>query len=174
MAGRPEEQDRLFGEAAVHIPALHRLARGYEANPDLQRDLVQDIQLALWRSFAGFDGRCSLRTWVYRVGHNIGASHVLKERRARTGQWISLDHAEHLDDRHDVEAAVAHGQMREKLLELIHSLAPPDRQVILLYLEGLDAATIGEIASVPPAHVATRVQRLNVLLNRRVSAETRP
>jgi hypothetical protein len=33
----------------------------------------------------------------------------------------------------------------ERLLQLIHQLNPPDRQVMLLYLEDLDAAMIGEI-----------------------------
>jgi DNA-directed RNA polymerase specialized sigma24 family protein len=34
---------------------------------------LQEIRIALWRSFANFDGRCSLRTWVYRVAHNTAA-----------------------------------------------------------------------------------------------------
>jgi RNA polymerase sigma-70 factor (ECF subfamily) len=33
----------------------------------------------------------------------------------------------------------------ERLLQLIHQLSPPDREIMLLYLEGLDAAMIGEI-----------------------------
>jgi N-acetylneuraminic acid mutarotase len=35
------------------------------------RDLLQEIHFQLWRSFAHFDHRCSLRTWVYRVAHNV-------------------------------------------------------------------------------------------------------
>jgi RNA polymerase sigma-70 factor (ECF subfamily) len=61
-------QDELYQEAAdSYGAALERLASGYEANPDRRRDLVQEIHLALWRSFGSFDARCSLRTWVYRV-----------------------------------------------------------------------------------------------------------
>jgi RNA polymerase sigma-70 factor (ECF subfamily) len=43
-------------------------------NPEDRRDLLQEIHLALWRSFATFDDRCSLRTWVYRVAHNVATS----------------------------------------------------------------------------------------------------
>jgi DNA-directed RNA polymerase specialized sigma24 family protein len=32
-------------------PALDRLARAYEADPEKRRDLSQDIHLQLWRSF---------------------------------------------------------------------------------------------------------------------------
>ena len=31
--------------------------------------------MELWVSLGSFDGRCSLRTWVYRIAHNVGASH---------------------------------------------------------------------------------------------------
>ena len=40
---------------------------------DKRRDLFQEIHFAIWRSFAGYDGRCSLRTWVYRVEGIEGA-----------------------------------------------------------------------------------------------------
>ena len=62
------DQDRLFTEAIGRFGgALARLARGYEADADLRRDLEQELQVALWQSFAAFDGRCSLSTWVWRV-----------------------------------------------------------------------------------------------------------
>ncbi len=53
------QQDEAYRAAAAEFgPALERLARGYEAEPDRRRDLLQDIHFALWRSFALFDGRC--------------------------------------------------------------------------------------------------------------------
>src|SRR6476646_2147949 len=77
-------QDTLYREVAeAYGPSLDRLARAYEADPETRRDLLQDIHLQLWRSFASFDGRCSLRTWVYRVAHNVAASHVVRQRRNR-------------------------------------------------------------------------------------------
>lgn len=61
-------QDSLYKQAADTFGRpLEGLARAYELNPDARRDLLQEIHLNLWRSFAHFDQRCSLRTWVYRV-----------------------------------------------------------------------------------------------------------
>ena len=69
------EQDDLYQRAAAEYgPALGRLTCGYEVDPDRRRDLLQEIHLALWRSFEGFDARSSLRTWVYRVAHNTSIS----------------------------------------------------------------------------------------------------
>ena len=57
-------QDDLYERAAAEFgAALGRLARGYEADPEKRRDLLQEVHLALWRSFEGFNARCSLRTW---------------------------------------------------------------------------------------------------------------
>jgi RNA polymerase sigma-70 factor (ECF subfamily) len=66
-------------------PSLDRLARAYELDADVRRDLLQEIHLKLWRSFAYFDQRCSLRTWVYRVAHNVATKHVMRQRRSGTG-----------------------------------------------------------------------------------------
>src|SRR5256885_8235622 len=33
-------------------------------------DALQDTQLAAWQGFAGFEGRASLRTWLYRIATN--------------------------------------------------------------------------------------------------------
>lgn len=47
-------QDGLYQEAAeTYGAALDRLARAYEADAEIRRDLLQEIHIALWRSFAG-------------------------------------------------------------------------------------------------------------------------
>jgi RNA polymerase sigma-70 factor (ECF subfamily) len=68
-------QDDLYERVmTAYEAALGRLAWAYEADPEKRRDLLQEIHLALWRSFASFGGRCSLRTWIYRVAHNSATS----------------------------------------------------------------------------------------------------
>jgi DNA-directed RNA polymerase specialized sigma24 family protein len=49
---RPSQDDRYQEVADTYGPALDRLARAYEADPEARRDLLQDIHLQLWRSFA--------------------------------------------------------------------------------------------------------------------------
>jgi len=168
IPARPTRQDELYHDvAAEHGAALERLARGYEADPDRRRDLLQEIHLALWQSFAGFDGRCSLRTWVYRVAHNVATSHVIRDHRAYSRTLVGLHVLETLATDDDRERAVDQRTALEKLLKLIQQLKPLDRQVMLSYLEGLDASSIAEITGLSPGNVATKVHRIKNVLARR-------
>jgi RNA polymerase sigma-70 factor (ECF subfamily) len=160
--------DDLYEEAArAHGSALDRLARAYEADPEARRDLLQEIHLALWRSFESFDARCSLRTWVYRVAHNVAASHVARDRRAKAQQLVSIDTVEVSDSKGDAESAVSRQIALQRLFELIYELKPIDRQVLLLFLEGFDAAGISDVTGVSAGNVATKIHRIKNVLTRR-------
>lgn len=159
--------DELYQEVAdTYGAALERLARAYEADPDLRRDLLQEIHVALWRSLQGFDGRCSLRTWIYRVAHNVGASHVIRQRRTQLQSLVGLEELENLPDINSGQAAADRSHALDRLLRLIQRLKPLDRHVILSYLEGLDAESIGEITGLSPTNVATKIHRIKTVLAR--------
>lgn len=38
---------------------------------------MQDILFAVWSALPRFEGRASVRTWVYRIAHNVAVSHVV-------------------------------------------------------------------------------------------------
>jgi RNA polymerase sigma-70 factor (ECF subfamily) len=168
MPAQAPTQDELYREAAeTYAAALERLARAYEADPEVRRDLLQDIHIALWRSFECFDGRCSLRTWIYRVAHNTAVSHVILQRRKRSQTLVGLEELDSVPDHREGEWAADRHHALERLMELVQSLKPLDRQVILSYLEGLDAAAIGEISGISPGNVATKIHRIKNILARR-------
>jgi RNA polymerase sigma-70 factor (ECF subfamily) len=167
MAGTGKEAADLYAEAAAtYGAALARLARAYEPDPDRRRDLLQEIHIALWRSLGCFDGRCSLRTWVYRVAHNTATSQVVR-RRAHAPTLVSLDEVASLPGDGLDQVATDQQRTMERILRLIHTLAPLDRQVILLYLEDMDAAAIGDITGLSSSNVATKVHRIKKILSRR-------
>lgn len=162
-------QDELYADAAREYgAAIGRVARGYEMDPEKRRDLNQEIHFQLWRSLASFDARCSLRTWVYRVAHFVAASHVLRERR-KLSTLLSLEELESLPhaDRTDIEADTDRRRKLERLEQLIQQLKPLDRQVMISYLEDMDAVSIAEITGLSPASVAMRIHRVKNVLARR-------
>jgi len=160
------EQDQLYREAAAQFgAALERLARAYEADAGPREDLLQDIHLQVWRSLGGFDGRCSLRTWVYRVAHNVGASHVARDRR-RPRTFLDLEALEAMPASDDPEAEAGERHALERLTALIQALKPLDRQVMLLWLEGLDLAGIADVSGLTANAVGVKVHRIKGALAR--------
>jgi len=162
ISGDQVSQEDLYKQAVdAYGSAISRLTRAYEADAETRRDLLQDIHLQLWRSFENFDGRCSLRTWVYRVAHNVATGHVIRQRRI-SSRLVSLEEVESLpgDQGTDETAAI------EQLSAVIQRLKPLDRQIIVLYLEGMDAASTGEITGLTPGNVAMKVHRIKNLLRR--------
>jgi RNA polymerase sigma-70 factor (ECF subfamily) len=157
--------DALYHDAArLYGAALGRLARAYEADADIRRDLLQEIHIALWRSFSTFDSRCSLRTWIYRVAHNVAASHVLRQRRTRPQALVGLEELENMPDRNHTLQAADRSHALDRLVSMIQRLKPLDRHVILSYLEGHDAAAISEITGLSPGNVAVKIHRIKSLL----------
>ncbi|WP_238325935.1 RNA polymerase sigma factor [Bryobacter aggregatus] len=158
-------QNDLYERAtADYGAALDRLARAYEADPERRRDLLQEIHLQLWRSLGSFDGRCSLRTWIYRVAHHTATSHMIRERKLR----LSLISIEDLDVIADPDPQKLSAQQQlEMLSAMIRRLKAMDRQIIVCYLEGLDAASTGEITGLSPGNIAMKIHRIKNILARR-------
>lgn len=163
MERAPDQDQRYLEAAAAHGAAMQRLARAMEADPARRQDLLQEMHVALWRSLAKFDGRCSLRTWVYRVAHNVASTHVGREVRRNRG-LVGDDAIVEMAGTDNPASDYEREQALERLNTWIRALKPADRQVMTLYLEDLDAGAIGEIMGLKPGAVMTRISRLKARL----------
>jgi len=171
LEGLPDE--RYADAIATYGAALGRLASAYEENTDARADLLQEIHIAVWKSLQIFDGRCSLRTWLYRVAHNVALRHLIRKRRKTSTNFLSLEEVGELTDNRDQEASVERRVAFEHILMLIQQLRPLDREVMLLYLEGMDAQAIGEITGISSGNVAIRVHRIKGVLTQQFQGGSR-
>ncbi|HEX3950397.1 MAG TPA: sigma-70 family RNA polymerase sigma factor [Steroidobacteraceae bacterium] len=156
--------ERYLEAAALYGASLERMARGYEADPSRRQDLLQEVHVAIWRSLLTFDGRCSLRTWVYRVAHFTATKHMMANRRVRLHEMHTLDEMPDIEDDRNAQPAAAQADSLQQLLALIEGLKPLDRQVILMYLEDFSAEAIGDVVGLSPGNIATKIHRIKKLL----------
>ena len=162
---KEERQHSLYRQAGEQFALpIARLARAMERNPERARDLEQDIHCELFRSFARYEGACSLKTWVYRVAHNVAAEHRLSH--GRKPGTITLDEIEELPSPGDAEHDAAESHAIARARALIRQLPTLDAQVMLLWLEGETGTDIADVTGLSPATVATRVHRLKALIAR--------
>jgi RNA polymerase sigma-70 factor (ECF subfamily) len=65
-----------------HQPAMLRIARMYVSSLAIAEEVVQDAWLGVLRGLDGFQGRSSLRTWIFRILVNTAKTRGLRESRS--------------------------------------------------------------------------------------------
>jgi RNA polymerase sigma-70 factor (ECF subfamily) len=65
----------------LHTPAMLRVARGYVPSNAIAEEVVQETWIALVKGIDAFEGRSSLRTWLFTVMINIAKRRGVRERR---------------------------------------------------------------------------------------------
>jgi RNA polymerase sigma-70 factor (ECF subfamily) len=151
---------------ADHGPAISRLAFSYEAVAGVREELVQEIALAIWQALPHFRGDCSERTFVFRIAHNRGLTHACRRRPAPQPLDELEEKDEPVDPRPDPNEQAAQMRQRARLMSAIQSLPLAHRQIIVLMLEDLSHAEIGEVLGITENNVAVRLNRArNALKN---------
>ncbi|GMN01492.1 RNA polymerase sigma factor [Erythrobacter sp. MTPC3] len=157
------KQADLYHEAGDQFaPAIARLARAVEHDAEKARDLEQDMHCALWTSFSRFDGTCALKTWVYRVAHNVAADHIAQA--VRGPKRVPLEQIETLPAPANTEMQAAKTHAMAQVAALIRQLPALDAQVIVLWLEGESGADIADITGLSSGAVSVRIHRIKSLL----------
>lgn len=64
-----------------HTPSMIRVARGYVPSHEIAEDVVQETWIALLKGIDKFEGRSSLRTWLFTVLINIAKTRGVRERK---------------------------------------------------------------------------------------------
>lgn len=139
-------------------PALLRLSFGYERVAAAREELAQEIALAIWQALPKFREECSERTFVYRIAHNCGLTHVWRRRPAHS----SLDEMPELqpvDPQPHPDEQLSRRRQGERLREAVARLPLHHRQVVLLMLEDLTQAEIAEVLGISENNVAVRLNR---------------
>jgi len=162
---RAGDEDAFAALVARHDGALRRVARGFVRTPSAADDVVQETWLAVVRGLEGFEGRSSLRTWIFRILVNRARSRAVGDARSvpfsaleaddrpavepaafgADGRWTSAP--PRLDT--DPETSLLRGELREQLLGAVERLAPAQRVVITLRdLAGLPAEEVCELLEI--------------------------
>ncbi|ATO61697.1 MULTISPECIES: RNA polymerase sigma factor [Mycobacteriaceae] len=75
---------RVFADLVdAYAPSMLRVARGYVPSVEIAEEVVQDTWIALIKGLAGFEGRSSLKSWLFTVMINIAKKRGVRERRDR-------------------------------------------------------------------------------------------
>lgn len=79
-----------------HHSALIRMAMGYVADREVAEEVVQDTWIAVIEGLDRFEGRSSLRTWIFGIMIHKAKDRGVREKRHKT--FSSFESVEHDDD----------------------------------------------------------------------------
>lgn len=83
----PNEHPDAMPSSPAHLPEafvarlekhqriLFKVAYMYCRDRDDRQDLVQEMLIQVWRSYARFDERVQFSTWMYRIAVNVAITH---------------------------------------------------------------------------------------------------
>jgi len=148
----PTDVNTQFSELmAAHAAAMRRLCTAYALAASDAEDLFQEIWLAVWRALPAFRGESSARTWLYRIAHNVALTWQMRDRR-RQSREAPLD----------IEIAVSGDAdlRRFALKRALQAMAPADRALTILWLEGLSAREIEDVTGIKAPTVTVRLSRI--------------
>jgi RNA polymerase sigma-70 factor (ECF subfamily) len=150
---------------ARHDGALRRVARTFVRTDSAVDDVVQDTWLGVVRGLDAFEGRSSLRTWIFRILVNRARTRAVRDARSlpfsalveddgsafepdafgADGRWASAPLR--LDA--DPETGLLGAELRAHLLEAVEALSGDQRAVITLRdLVGLSAMEVCDLLDI--------------------------
>jgi RNA polymerase sigma-70 factor, ECF subfamily len=159
---RAGDEEAFAALVARHDGALRRVARTFVRTPSAVDDVVQDTWLGVVRGLADFEGRSSLRTWIFAILVNQARTRAVRESRSlpfsaleqedaptiepsafgADGRWTSAP--PRLDA--DPETGLLSAELRAHLLEAVDTLSRDQRAVITLRdLVGLSAMDVCDL-----------------------------
>lgn len=150
---------------ATHAGFIDRVLSSYERSATVREELVQESALALWRALPAFRGDASLKTFIARIAHNIGVSHIRRVSRFRAAGEVPDDIADAADDpeRHTINT-----QDHVRLADAVRALPISLRQATVLLLEDFSHKEIADALGISEGAVAVRLNRARAELARRL------
>ena len=131
----------------------------FSKDQDEVNDLFQETLINLWRGFDGFQGKCDVKTWIWRVSLNTCLTFERKKKRRVDTLPLTMDINLFTDTDDDTKQV-------QMLYRRINKLGMLDRAIILLWLENMSYEEIGEIIGISTKNVSVKLVRIKEQLKK--------
>ena len=172
---RCQRQDwEAFGKLVdAYQNRIYGFVRRLAPNPDDALDITQDVFIRAFQSFSKFDGRSSLRTWLFRIAHNlcIDRARKLGRRVDEVGFQDGEDGLEFevADDRWQADLLLLNQEFSAVVEAAIVSMSEKLRSVLILHdREEMAYEEIAEAIGIPIGTVKSRLFLARAYLQRAV------
>ncbi len=142
----------------AHFDFVWRTARRLGCSEEALDDVAQDVFIVVHRKLSAFEGRSSVKTWLYAITRRVVADHRRKQHRRRPTNTPFHDERAVSPDAGPQELA-ARQQAATLLYSFLESLPDEQREVfVLAELEQMTAPEIVEATGVKLNTVYSRLR----------------
>jgi RNA polymerase sigma-70 factor (ECF subfamily) len=139
----------------THFDFVWRVARSLGVPASGVDDAVQDVFLTVHRRLSEFEGRASMRTWIYAITYRTAQNHRRRSQRQRFDELLEEPLAEGPGPAEQLDSARA-GQF---VMQFLEGVSAEKRDVfVLCVLEELSAPEVAEILGVKLNTVYSRLR----------------
>jgi RNA polymerase sigma-70 factor, ECF subfamily len=159
-----ERRDRYAEAIELHREELHaHCTRILRSSHDAE-DALQEALLRAWRSLPQFEGRGSLRSWLYRIATNASLGQMRRRDPATASE--PADHREPHDHFERREAV-------ERLMGAVGALTRGQQEVFVLReVLGMSARETADVRDTTVASVNSSLQRARASLRLQLGSST--
>ncbi|HRF58611.1 MAG TPA: sigma-70 family RNA polymerase sigma factor [Fimbriimonadaceae bacterium] len=134
------------------------------ANTEEALDITQDVFIRAYQGFGRFDGRCSLRSWLFKIAYNLCVDRVRRNDRHPTELRLDASAADEsetidvADSRWDPEGMILDEEFQGVVELAISTMSDKLRTVLLLHdKEDMGYEEIAETMGIPVGTVKSRL-----------------
>lgn len=169
--------------AARYRDALRRYLIGMARQPDVADDLLQETLLRVWTRAEQWDGRGTVKAWLFRAATNL-ALNDLRNRKRRREQSLEPGDTDSADDAPPApawmldtatptpEQCALQSEEAHRLRRLVAGLPETRRDMLrLVYEEDMELRDVAGLLDIPEGTVKSRLYHARKYLSRCWNAE---
>lgn len=146
--------DEFIAHLLQHERLLHSISVTFaRGDADAEKDIYQEILYNLWRTRNRYNGQCSPKNWLYRVGLNTAISLWRQEKKRVETTPITPLMEETIPDEPS-------NTLYNELYQLIDLLSKDDQALVYLYVDGATEEEMADILGISQTNVGVRIHRV--------------
>ena len=123
--------DEFIAQLSQHERLLHSISVTFaRGDAEVEKDIYQEILYNLWRTRDRYNGQCSIKNWLYRVGME------------------------------DTVAEEPSSPLYDELYRLIDLLPKDDQALVFLYIDGATEEEMASVLGISKSNVGVRIHRV--------------
>jgi RNA polymerase sigma-70 factor (ECF subfamily) len=144
-----------------------QMSLGYmKGDPELARDMAQEVFINIWNALAKFKGESSYKTWIYRITVNTCLLYIRSNKKKQTTSLEESSYVNKIENSGSPGGFGSSGSsgietdQHHALYRAIGALPELDRLVMMMILDELEYDEISKITGINAINLRVKIHRI--------------